>query len=165
MRPHPVQHRMATTDRRRRPPDNLAGETGVFILAVMEEGIVFSWVNLGLNLLPGVLLWVIQAVVRRFPPGPEPSQTYGYRTKRSMASPEAWAYANQRSIDLYAMYAWPLMAAAVPLTLYAPLDIGQLVLYSAFTFACVWPLVVIERALKRGDHLRDGSEPTNRDAD
>ena len=131
----------------------------------MEEGIVFSWVNLGLNLLPGVLLWVIQAVVRRFPPGPEPSQTYGYRTKRSMASPEAWAYANQRSIDLYAMCAWPLMAAAVPFTLYATLDTGQLVLYLAFTFACVWPLVVIERALKRGDHLPDGSEPTNRDAD
>ncbi|MGB1573842.1 MAG: hypothetical protein ACPG85_06140, partial [Flavobacteriales bacterium] len=80
-------------------------------------------------------------------------------------SPEAWAYANQRSIDLYAMYAWPLMAAAVPFTLYAPLDTGQLVLYSAFTFACVWPLVVIERALNRGDHLRDGSEPKNRDAD
>ena len=149
----------------RESPDNLVGETGVFILAVMEEGIVFSWVNLGLNLLPGALLWVIQALVRRFPPGPVPSQTYGYRTKRSMASPEAWAYANQRSIDLYAMYAWPLMAAAVPFALYAPLDTGQLVLYSAFTVACVWPLVVIERALKRGDHLRDGSEPTKDDAD
>ena len=44
------------------------------------------------------------------------------------------------------MYAWPLMAAAVPFPVCA-LDTGQLVLYSAFTVACVWPLVVIERAL------------------
>ena len=162
-RPQPESHIVIT--RTVESPDNLVGETGVFILAVMEEGIVFSWVNLGLNLLPGALLWVIQALVRRFPPGPVPSQTYGYRTKRSMASPEAWAYANQRSIDLYAMYAWPLMAAAVLFTLYATLDTAQLLLYSAFTVACVWPLVVIERALKRGDHLRDGSEPTKGDAD
>lgn len=113
----------------------------------------FTWGNLALNLIPGALLWVIQAVVRRFPPGPKPNALYGYRTKRSMASPEAWAYANQRSIDLYALYSWPLMAAAVPFTLYADIDTGQLVLYTAMTVACVWPLVVIERALKRGDHL------------
>ena len=119
----------------------------------MEEVITFTWLNLGLNAIPGALLWVIQAVVRRYPPGPEPNATYGYRTNRSMASPEAWAYANRRSIDLYAVYSWPLMAAAVPFTMYVDLDTAQLVLYSAMTVACVWPLVVIERALKRGDHL------------
>lgn len=117
----------------------------------------FTWVNLGLNLIPGVTLWLIQAAVRRWPPGPEPNAVYGYRTKRSMASPEAWAYANRRSMDLYALYSWPLMAAAVPFTLYADIDTAQLVLYVAFTFFCVWPLVVIERALKRGDH-RSGLE-------
>ena len=78
---------------------------------------------------------------------------YGYRTKRSMASPEAWAYANRRSIDLYALYSWPLMAAAVPCTLYVPMDTAQMVLYGVFTLACIWPLVVIERALERGDHV------------
>ena len=119
----------------------------------MEEDITFTWVNLGLNLLPGAILWLIQAVVRRWPPGPEPNATYGYRTKRSMASPEAWAYANRRSIDLYALYSWPLMAAAVPCTLYVPMDTAQMVLYGVFTLACIWPLVVIERALERGDHV------------
>jgi len=121
----------------------------------MEEAITFTWLNLGLNGIPGVLLWVIQAVIRRNPPGPEPNAVYGYRTRRSMASPEAWAYANQRSIDLYAVYSWPLMAAAVPLTLYVEIDTAQMVLYTAFTILCVWPLVVIERALKRGEHLED----------
>ena len=54
--------------------------------------------------------------------------------------PKAWAYANQRSIDLYAVYSWPLMAAAVPLTLYVTIDTAQMVLYTAFTIlACVWP--------------------------
>lgn len=119
----------------------------------MEEEITFTWVNLGLNLVPGAILWLIQAAVRRWPPGPEPNAVYGYRTKRSMASPEAWAYANRRSIDLYALYSWPLMAAAVPFTLYVSLDVAQPILYSVFTLACIWPLVVIERALKRGDHL------------
>lgn len=114
---------------------------------------MFSWGNLALNLIPGALLWVIQAVVRRFPPGDEPSAVYGYRTRRSISSPEAWRYANRRSIDLYAAYSWPLMAAAVPFTLFAGLDTGQRVLYTLMTVACVWPLVVIERALKRGDHL------------
>ncbi len=132
--------------------DNLMQKSRV-LRTDMEEVITFTWLNLGLNAIPGALLWVIQAVVRRYPPGAEPNATYGYRTKRSMASPEAWAYANRRSIDLYAVYSWPLMAAAVPFTLYADLDTAQLVLYSAMTVACVWPLVVIERALKRGDHL------------
>lgn len=124
----------------------------------MEEAITFTWVNLGLNLVPGAMLWLIQAAVRRWPPGPEPNAVYGYRTKRSMASPEAWAYANRRSIDLYALYSWPLMAAAVPCTLYVPVDTAQMALYGVFTLACIWPLVVIERALKRGDHLTGTEE-------
>ena len=119
----------------------------------MEEMITFTWTNLGLNLIPGALVWVIQAAVRRWPPGDKPNALYGYRTRRSMASPEAWAYANRRSIDLYALYSWPLMAAAVPMTLYFTVDTAQLVLYTAMTVACVWPLVVIERALERGEHL------------
>ena len=126
----------------------------------MEEAIVFSWGNLALNLIPGALLWVIQAVVRRFPPGDEPSAVYGYRTRKSMSSPEAWRYANRRSMRMYALYSLPLMAAAVPFTLYAPLDTAQLALYSGMTVACVWPLVVIERALARGEHLSGGPANT-----
>lgn len=136
--------------------DNLAQKDRVLELD-MEDAITFTWLNLGLNLLPGALLWVIQAVVRRHPPGPDPNSTYGYRTRRSMESPEAWAYANRRSMDLYAMYSWPLMAAAVPLTLYVDFDTAQMGMYAAFTLLCVWPLVVIERALKRGDHFQDPS--------
>ena len=102
----------------------------------MEEAITFTWVNLGLNLLPGGHVGLIQAAVRRWPPGPEPNAVYGYRTKRSMASPEAWAFANRRSIDLYALYSWPLMAAAVPCTLYVPVGTEyKWSLYGVFT----WP--------------------------
>ena len=133
---------------------NLSPE-GRVLKQEMEEAISFTWLNLGLNLIPGVLLWIIQAVIRRNPPGAKPNAVYGYRTRRSMASPESWAYANQRSIDLYAVYSWPLMATAVPLTLYVTIDTAQMAIYTAFTILCVWPLVVIERALKRGEHLED----------
>ena len=135
-------------------PGNLDEWKGVCTLDMVDMMDGFSWGNLALNLIPGGILWVIQAAVRRWPPGDQPNALYGYRTKRSMASPEAWAYANRRSMDLYAFYSWPLMAAAVPFTLYTSFDTAQLVLYSAMTLACVWPLVVIERALKRGDHLK-----------
>ena len=135
-------------------PGNLDEWKGVCTLDMVDMMDGFSWGNLALNLIPGGILWVIQAAVRRWPPGDQPNALYGYRTKRSMASPEAWAYANRRSMDLYAFYSWPLMAAAVPFTLYASFDTAQLALYSAMTLACVWPLVVIERALKRGDHLK-----------
>ena len=38
------------------------------------------------------------------------------------------------------------------------IDTAQMVLYTA-TILCVWPLVVIERALKRGEHLEDPMNP------
>ena len=150
---HPPAARMKRT--KTEMPGNLVEWKRVCTLDMMEMMEGFSWANLGLNLIPGGILWVIQAVVRRWPPGDEPNALYGYRTKRSMASPQAWVYANRRSIDLYAFYSWPLMAAAVPFTLYTSIDTAQLVLYSAMTVACVWPLVVIERALKRGEHLAE----------
>ena len=113
----------------------------------------FSWVNLGLNLIPGALLWVIQAVVRRNMPK-KPNGVYGYRTRRSMASQPAWDYANRRSIDLLALFSWPNMAAAVPCTLYLDLDTAQLILYAVMTVFCLLPLVIVERELARGVHER-----------
>ncbi len=111
----------------------------------------FSVLNLGLNLIPGALLWIIQAAVRRNMPK-KPNGVYGYRTRRSMASQEAWDYANRRSIDLMAMFSWPSMAAALPCTLYLDLDSAQLILYAAMTVFCVLPLAVVERELARGLH-------------
>lgn len=120
----------------------------------MDSLDVFSWGNLGLNLVPGVLLWVIQAAVRRNMPK-KPNGVYGYRTRRSMASQQAWDYANRRSIDLLALFSWPNMAAAVPCTLYLDLDSAQLILYTAMTIFCVIPLALVERDLARGVHERD----------
>ncbi|MBL6646178.1 MAG: SdpI family protein [Flavobacteriales bacterium] len=120
----------------------------------MDSLDVFSWGNLGLNLVPGVLLWVIQAVVRRNMPK-KPNGVYGYRTRRSMASQQAWDYANRRSIDLLALFSWPNMAAAVPCTLYLDLDSAQLILYMAMTIFCVILLALVERDLARGVHERD----------
>lgn len=120
----------------------------------MDSLDVFSWGNLGLNLVPGVLLWVIQAAVRRNMPK-KPNGVYGYRTRRSMASQQAWDYANRRSIDLLALFSWPNMAAAVPCTLYLDLDSAQLILYTAMTIFCVIPLALVEIDLARGVHERD----------
>ncbi|MBL6619505.1 MAG: SdpI family protein [Flavobacteriales bacterium] len=114
----------------------------------------FSVLNLGLNLIPGALLWIIQAVVRRNMPK-KPNGVYGYRTRRSMSSQQAWDYANRRSIDLMAMFSWPNIAAAVPCTLYLDLDSAQLILYTAMTVFCVLPLAVVERELARGLHERN----------
>lgn len=117
----------------------------------MAITVAFTWGNLALNLIPGAILWVIQAVVRRNMPK-NPNGTYGYRTPRSMASQEAWDYANLRSIDLMAWFSWPTMAAAVPCTLYLDVSDAQGLLYGAMTVGCLWPLAVVEWELSRGKH-------------
>lgn len=122
----------------------------------MDSLDVFSWGNLALNLIPGAILWVIQAVVRRNMPK-TPNGVYGYRTPRSMASQAAWDYANQRCIDLMAWWSWPVMAAAIPCTLYCALDDAQLWLYMAMTVFCIWPLAVVEWELSRGKHEQNAS--------
>lgn len=108
-------------------------------------------VGLVLNLVPGLLLWTIQAVVRRNMPK-IPNGLYGYRTRRSMASQAAWDYANRRSIDLMAMGSWPLLALAFPCTLFMDLDSAQLLLYTIMAALCVLPLIIVEMELARGKH-------------
>ena len=120
----------------------------------MDCTVVFSWGNLGLNLIPGGILWVIQAVMRRNMPA-KPNGLYGYRTPRSMASQAAWDYANQRAIDLLAWGSWPTMAAAIPCTLYLDASAAQGALYGAMTVFCLLPLMVVERELARGNHKQD----------
>jgi uncharacterized membrane protein len=46
-----------------------------------------------LLLVPGAVLFIIAMLVRRFPPL-RMNQWYGYRTRRSLSSPEAWKEAN-----------------------------------------------------------------------
>ena len=121
----------------------------------MELTEAFNVGNLALNLIPGGILWVIQALVRRNMPS-KPNGVYGYRTPRSMASQAAWEYANLRCIDLMAWYSWPTMAAAVPCTLYLDVSTAQLVLYGAMTLFCLLPLLIVERELVRGLHEQDG---------
>jgi hypothetical protein len=120
----------------------------------MDCTVVFSWGNLGLNLIPGGILWVIQAVMRRNMPA-KPNGLYGYRTPRSMASQAAWDYANQRAVDLMAWGSWPTLAAAVPCALYLDAEVAQGVLYGAMTVFCLVPLMVVERELARGNYKQD----------
>jgi len=49
-----------------------------------------------LVLVPGAVLLMVALLVRRFPPR-SPGRWYGYRTKRSMRTADAWAEANRFS--------------------------------------------------------------------
>ena len=120
----------------------------------MDLAVQFTWGNLALNLLPGAILWILQALIRRNMPA-KPNDMFGYRTRRSKASQAAWDYANRRCVDLYALYAWPLLAAAIPCTLFWQGESSQVALFVAFTVLCIWPIVIIERELARDQHLKD----------
>ncbi len=75
-----------------------------------------------ITLLLGTILFLITVGVEKWPPSGI-NNVYGYRTKRSMASEEAWNDANDYSNRLMKLYALILMGCEL-IILWSGLSIG-----------------------------------------
>lgn len=113
-------------------------------LAPMDGMLVF------LFLFPAFFMVGLSLVLWKWPPN-SVNQLYGYRTKRSMASQEAWDYAQVRSVEL--MRHWTYwMVIWTPLVAWRwGLDPGILVGHMLMTVGVLVPFFYVERELKAGE--------------
>lgn len=106
-------------------------------------------VSLILIWFPAVFMVVLVGVLHRFPPHAS-NMAYGYRTRRSMASTEAWDHAQSRTFVL--MRDWTIW-----MVIWTPLaqwrwggDSAILVTSGLLTLGVLLPLFFVERELKQG---------------
>jgi uncharacterized membrane protein len=81
---------------------------------------------------------------------------FGYRTKRSMASKEAWVLANSYSAKLLFAYSWPVVGLQIILLFLFDTKVALLVsasLWLASLFA-----VIVQTELKLKEALKKGAE-------
>ena len=137
-----------------------------------------DWLLLMSALFPAGFMVGLVVAMRIWPPN-SVNRMYGYRTRRSMASQEAWDYAQPRSIEL--MRQWTVwMVVWTPLVLWRwRLEDATLILCGLMTVGVLMPLWYVERELKSatvpafrspervrvGVHVvrvwqRDGAHPT-----
>ena len=109
-----------------------------------------------LAVLPAVFLVVLVAIMKRWPPN-SVNRTYGYRTRRSMASQEAWDYAQPRSIEL--LHQWTIwMVVWTPLVMWRwGLDASVLITNGLMTVGVLLPLWYVERELKHPPFRASGT--------
>ena len=106
-------------------------------------------VSLFLLWFPAVFMVGLTGVLHRFPPRAA-NMTYGYRTRRSMASTEAWDHAQHRAFALTRDW-------TVWMVLWTPMaqwrwggEGGILVMSGLLTLGVLLPLFFVERELKQG---------------
>lgn len=113
------------------------------ILRTMEGMLLFwLWFPAGFMVL---LTWA----VHRWPPNSK-NPAYGYRTLQSMASPEAWDYAQKRSISLLTHWTWWMVAWTPVVWWRWGVETGSLVTCMLMTLGVLLPLFYVERELKKG---------------
>lgn len=106
-------------------------------------------VSLILLWVPAVFMLGLTTILRRFPPHSS-NMTYGYRTRRSMASAEAWSHAQVRAFQLTRDW-------TIGIVLWTPLahwiwggESAILVMSGLLTLGVMLPLFFVERELKQG---------------
>ena len=110
-----------------------------------------------LFLFPVGFLLGLAMVLKTWPPSAV-NHTYGYRTRRSMASQEAWVYAQVRSTELIVQCAWWMVPLTAMIHWRFGLEGGMLWVHGAMTAGVLFPLHFVERELKRGQpFVRQGS--------
>ena len=103
-----------------------------------------------LFLFPALFMVGLSYALHRWPPN-SINRTYGYRTRRSMATQEAWDYAQPRSIQLMRHWTW-WMVVWTPLVGWRwGLEPGILILSGLMTVGVILPLYYVERELKQGE--------------
>ncbi len=83
-------------------------------------------------------------------PAGKPNGIYGYRTRRSMASQEAWDYANKRAGKIWLVTCGILAALFLISRLITPLDKGTLTYLHFFIGLTLLflPVFIVEKELK-----------------
>ncbi len=101
-------------------------------------------------------MMALVAALTKWPPN-SVNRTYGYRTRRSMASQEAWDYAQPRSIELIRQWTiW--MVVWTPLVIWRwGLDASVLITNGLMTVGVLLPLWYVERELKHPPFHASGS--------
>ena len=107
-----------------------------------------DFLHLALLLFPAGFLLILMAVMNRWPPN-SVNRLYGYRTPRSMASQEAWDYAQSRSMQLMNQGAsWMVPWTALVSWRFGVED-GILWVSGLMTLVVLLPLSIVERELKQ----------------
>jgi uncharacterized membrane protein len=103
---------------------------------------------------------LIGALFRKNPPK-RMNWFYGYRTSRSMKSPEAWDYANRRMGEIWWRTGLVLGGASVLVALYCweDLETASLWLMGFQLLAMLFTIVVVEQDLRR--KFDSEGHPTN----
>lgn len=101
-----------------------------------------------------VMMIIIGWIFRRYQPS-KPNYIIGYRTSRSMASQEAWIYANKRFAELW--FKWGLILCLV-LTisrLFLPIDAEILSLVNTVIgmICLIGSIPIVEKELKNKKYL------------
>jgi hypothetical protein len=106
-----------------------------------------DWMAFFVLLFPAGFLVGLSLAMHRWPPNAI-NRAYGYRTRRSMASQEAWDYAQPRSIRLMRDWTWWMVAWTVLVPWRWGLENGVLILCGLMTLGVLLPLIFVERELK-----------------
>lgn len=107
-----------------------------------------KWEYLILNLIPGLILGLVTVLYQWRPPQ-SPNSFYGYRTLRSMASQQAWDFANKRSIFWLWVTTIALLITGVIFTYFVRPKVAQTVLYVGTCLLLLGIVAIIERELKK----------------
>lgn len=100
------------------------------------------------NLLPAVIIGVVTVIYQWRPPK-EPNALYGYRTPRSMASKEAWQFANKRSIFYFWIITMILFVLGVVGSFVVSREVMQPALYILMCVLLVAVIPIIENELRK----------------
>jgi len=119
-----------------------------FQVLIMEASAmeVFFWI---VDLQIPFMMIVIGLIFRKWAPKKINSVT-GYRTKRSMASQEAWEYANRRFAELWLKIGCLLLALIILIKLLFPFNSAKLSLIINLCVVAIMLLstLIVERELK-----------------
>lgn len=104
-------------------------------------------IELLLNLVPGLILGLMGWISLRKPPA-KINTTYGFRTRLSMQSQEAWDFANAISPKLMLKSAAFLLAIGLAVSFILPVEIAQIVVYVLMIVFTLLDVRRVNNALK-----------------
>ncbi len=96
----------------------------------------------------GIAIWIVGLFVSRNQPK-KPNSTYGYRTKRSKSSQEAWDFSQEYSTRLL-IKAAQLLCLLACISLFFEVDevVGSLIATCILIGVLLFPILMTEKALK-----------------
>ena len=99
--------------------------------------------------LPAVFMVLLAGALHVWPPS-NINGLYGYRTRRSMSSPEAWNHAQSRSNSLIIQWTGYMVLWAAILSWIGRGEEAVLTASGLMTLGVLLPLIFIEQELKQG---------------